>query len=94
MKTLLMIPALALMATSAPAFAKGDAKKAEAKMMAACKKEYPSMVKGKTMKEVADWVETEERGTNADAFKKSKCYNLHEDWEKVAGHNEADEEHE
>jgi hypothetical protein len=77
---------------STPTFAaKGNVKKAEDKMMAACKKEYPDVVKGKTFKEVADWVETEERGTNAETFKKSKCYNLHEDWEKVAEKTEKDE---
>lgn len=78
--------------TSVPAFAaKGNVKKAEKKMMAACKKDFPDAVKGKTFKEVADWVETEERGTNATEFKKSKCYNLHEDWEKVAEQKEEGE---
>jgi hypothetical protein len=94
MKILILISFVVSIAMGAPVFAKGEAKKAEAKMMAACKKEYPAAVKGKKMKEVGDWVETEERGANAETFKKSQCYNLHEDWEKAAGHNEADEEHE
>jgi len=77
---------------STPAFAaKGKEKKAESKMMAACKKEFPDAVKGKSFKEVTDWVETEERGANADTFKKSKCYNLHEDWEKIASKTEEGE---
>lgn len=75
-----------------PAFAaKANVKKAENKMMAACKKDFPEAVKGKSFKEVAGWVETEERGANADTFKKSKCYNLHEDWEKVAEKGEEGE---
>lgn len=83
---------VAMLALSVPALAaKGNVKKAENKMMAACKKEFPDAVKGKSFKEVAEWVETEERGANADTFKKSKCYNLHEDWEKVAGKSEAGE---
>ena len=76
---------------SASAKESKSAKKAESKMMTACKKEYPEAVKGKSFKEVAEWVETEERGAHADTFKKSKCYNLHEDWEKVAGHSESEE---
>lgn len=79
-------------ALSTPAFAaKGNVKKAESKMTAACTKEFPDAVKGKSFKETADWVETEERGANAETFKKSKCYNLHEDWEKVAGKGEEGE---
>jgi hypothetical protein len=93
MKTVIL--SLALLAGGF-AFAKTDAKvkKAENAMMAACKKEYPDAVKGKKFTEVADWVETEERGANKDTFKKSKCYNLHEDWEKVAQKTEEGEEHE
>ncbi len=68
-------------------------KKAEGAMMGACKKEYAKEVKGKTFKEVADWVETEERGTNADTFKKSKCYALHETWEGVAEKHDEGEAH-
>jgi hypothetical protein len=74
--------------------AETDVKKAEKAMMTACKKEYPAQVKGKKFKDVADWVETEERGANKDKFKQSKCYNLHEDWEKVAEHHEEGEENE
>lgn len=40
---------------------------------------------------MADWVETEERGANADTFKKSKCYALHEKWEGVAEKHEPGE---
>ena len=69
-------------------------KKAEGAMMGACNKEYAKEVKGKSFKEVADWVETEERGTNAETFKKSSCYTLHEKWEVVAGNSEASEVHE
>ncbi len=87
--------AVALFALSTPALAaKSKVKGAENRMMAACKKDYPDAVKGKSFKEVADWVETEERGANAETFKKSECYNLHEDWEKVAGKSEkGDAEH-
>lgn len=78
------------------AFATTDAKvkKAESAMMAACTKEYPKAVKGKKFGEVAEWVEHEERGANKEKFKQSKCYNLHEDWEKVAEHKEEGEENE
>jgi hypothetical protein len=67
-------------------------KKAESAMVAACKKEYAAAVKGKSAKEVADWVETEERGANAETFKKSKCYTLHEKWEGVSEKHEEGEE--
>jgi hypothetical protein len=86
--------AVALPLLSAQAADSKAEKKAEGAMMAACKKEYATDVKGKSFKEVADWVETEERGANAETFKKSKCYTLHEKWEGVAGHNEEGEEHE
>ncbi len=69
-------------------------KKAEAAMMTACKKEYAKEVKAKSFKEVADWVETEEKGTNAETFKKSKCYTLHEKWEDLAEKHEEGETHE
>jgi hypothetical protein len=90
MKTLALSTILLV---SGVAFAKADTavKRAESAMMSACKKEYPAEVKGKKFKEVADWVETEERGANKDKFTKSKCYNLHEDWEKVAGKSEEGE---
>ena len=92
---MVLISLAGMLALSGVASAKGTSvKQAESKMMTACKKEYPDAVKGKNFKEVADWVETEERGANATEFKKSKCYNLHEDWEKVAGQNEEGEEHE
>ncbi len=68
--------------------------KAENAMMGACKKEYAKEVKGKTFKEVADWVETEERAANAETFKRSKCYALHEKWEGVAEKHEEGEESE
>lgn len=84
-----MIPISSAFAADAKAV-----KKAEDAMMGACKKEYAKEVKGKSFKEVADWVETEERGANADSFKKSNCYNLHEKWEGVAGNNEAGEANE
>ncbi|MGZ3687638.1 MAG: hypothetical protein ACXVBW_05025 [Bdellovibrionota bacterium] len=82
---------LALGIPAAFAHGKGDVKKAEAKMMSACKKEYPDAVKGKKFKEVADWVESEEHGANAEKFKKSDCYKLHEDWEAAAGQGEEQE---
>jgi hypothetical protein len=89
-----LVVGLVFCAGSASAKSKTESvKNAESKMMDACKKEYPDAVKGKMFKAVADWVETEERGANAVEFKKSQCYNLHEDWEKVAGHNEEGEEH-
>ena len=70
--------------------AQKSVKKAEATMMKACKKDFPDAVKGKSSKEVADWVESEEHGANADTFKKTKCYNAHESWEKAAGSEEGD----
>ena len=88
-----LILSLAIIGSSAYATTNTkDAKKAEAAMMTACQKEYPTQVKGKKFKEVADWVETEERGANKEKFKTSKCFNLHEDWEKVAEYKETGEE--
>jgi hypothetical protein len=63
----------------------------EKKMMAACNSEYAAKVKGMNFHQVFDWVETEERGTDADTFKKSKCYTLHEDAENSAGKESAPE---
>jgi len=93
MKTLVLSTILLV---NGVAFAKANTavKKAESAMLAACKKEFPAQVKGKTFKEVAEWVETEERGANKDKFTKSKCYNLHEDWEKVAEKSEPGEANE
>jgi hypothetical protein len=65
--------------------------KPEAAMMSACAKEYPTQVKGKKTNDVAQWVETEERGANAETFKKSKCYIEHEKWEVSAGKTEENE---
>jgi len=93
-KTILLL--ICSLFTTAPifAFAAGNAKSAEAKMSAACKKEYSSEVKGKNTTEISEWVETKEKGPDAEAFKKSKCYARHEDWEKAAGKAEMDEKHE
>lgn len=96
MKSLFALMTISLLTGNA--FAHGDAKvkKAEKAMMSACKKEYPKQVKGKKFSEVAEWVESEERGENKETFTKSRCFQLHEDWEKVSGrdHDEAAEHHE
>ena len=90
--SLCAVSALFSVSASAKEESKAE-KKAEAKMMKACKKDYPDAVKAKSAKEVSEWVEAEEHGANADTFKKSKCFNLHEDWEKVAGNEEGEKEH-
>lgn len=94
MKAVLLSMTLLLATGTAFARAAANVKKAEAAMMSACQKEYPKEVKGKKFAQVADWVEQEERGANKEQFMKSKCFNLHEDWEKVADHHEEGEEHE
>jgi hypothetical protein len=66
--------------------------KAKTTMMTTCKKEFSKEVKGKTsFQEVAEWVESEETGTNAETFKTSKCFAAHEEWEKLTDKREAGE---
>ena len=91
MKLLIIVTALSL----APmAFAaKMTADQAKVATVTECQKKYDA-VKGKSADEVMEWVETEERGANAKAFKKSKCYALHEKWEGLSDKHEEGEEHE
>jgi hypothetical protein len=85
---------ITITAMSPIAFAKDvkvvDAEKA---MMKACGDEFPKAVSKKKFSDVAKWVEKEERGSNAEKFKASECYKLHEDWEQVAEHHDDVEEH-
>ena len=75
--------------------AKGkNVKKTVSEMKRTCKKEYPKELKGKSFQELADWVEKEEKGPNAEAFKKSKCYMAHEKWESASGKSNEGAEHE
>jgi hypothetical protein len=76
-----------LIATCTPVLAFGsvdkDLAKAEHKMTKVCKKEFAGDLKGKNFTEVNSWVEKIEHGDKSDEFKKSKCYEAHENWEKV-----------
>jgi hypothetical protein len=79
-----------------PVFAaKGKMTADEAKTATAkeCQAKFKE-TQGKSADEIMEWVETEERGTNAKTFKKSKCYAMHEKWEALANKHEAGEEHE
>ena len=66
-------------------------KNLESSIKSACKKEYSSDVKGKNFSQLMEWIETKEHSADSSAFKKSRCYSLHEKWEGQTGHNESEE---
>jgi len=92
MKKVYFVPvALFVIGLGAGAAGKKPAlKAAEAKMAKTCVAEYPEL-KGKSCHDLSEWVEAEEGGDNAEKFRTTKCYAVHEDWEKAGGHGEKSE---
>ena len=92
MKTLIAILALSVSSMALAAKGKMTAEQAKAATVKECQTKYKETA-SKSADETMEWVETEERSANAKAFKKSKCYALHEDWEKLENKHEEGEEH-
>jgi hypothetical protein len=89
MNKLIIVTALSI---SSLAFgAKMTADQAKAATAKECQAKYKE-TQGKSADEILEWIETEERGANAKAFKKSKCYALHEKLEGLANNHEEGEE--
>jgi hypothetical protein len=53
-------------------------------MVDACRKEYPHL-RSKDQDAIDHWAESSEK---SETFRKSKCFELHEAWEKLALRNE------
>jgi len=88
MKTLHLITSLVFISSVAlPVFGatKKELQEAEHEVTKTCTKEYPKELKGKDFKAINAWAEKSEYGDKKAEFKKSKCHDAHEKWEKVAG---------
>jgi hypothetical protein len=80
--------AIVCMSTFAFAAVNKELKEAKIEVTKACKKEFPTEVSGKKFAELHDWIEKSVHGEKSEDFKKTKCYEAHENWEKVAAKKE------